>query len=181
MHKAHAVSSRRRVSSALSSPQLQQRNRVNFTKLAAMATYQVWNWVTPMIPPAAPSFYLTPLEPPAPIKLFRGVPQDHVTFEFARLGIALPRRLFWNVNFDIVAHNHGSRRSPFTSWTRDRSVAETFASPKGVILEASIQPNRIRWSPDLWWEMEAIVTGAVFGASVTEVNKTSSNDAKNVK
>lgn len=98
------------------------------------------------------------------ITVFRGISRDHPRYNLAQHGIVVPRNLFGAHNID--AHNYGSSKTGLTSWTRTRAVAETYAEPGGVILEATVPGNRILWSPDVWYENEVLMRGIICNAKV---------------
>jgi hypothetical protein len=98
------------------------------------------------------------------VTVFRGIPRDHPRYHLAYQGIVIPRNPFGSQNID--AHNYGSSKSAFTSWTRSKSVGITYAEPNGIVLEASLPGVRLMWSPDVWYENEVLVQGIVCGAKV---------------
>ena len=69
---------------------------------------------------------------------------------------------------DAIEHNKGYTNSPFTSWTTDRGVAESFAGKGGVVLEKQVPWNRTVWSPDYYNEDEVLIQGPVLNADVTQ-------------
>ena len=96
--------------------------------------------------------------------LFRGVAKTHPGYEDALNGVAKPRGGLASA----AEHNAGDTRSEFTSWTTDRSTAESFSYPGGVVLsvpKASVA-NRVFGSPDLYDEFEILIRGPVSGARV---------------
>lgn len=110
------------------------------------------------------------LRPSTPrIIVFRGVPRDHPRYLLASKGIVVPRNPFGSQ--DIDAHNFGSAKTAFTSWTRNRDTGVTYAEPHGVLLEASLPGHKVKWSPDIWYENEVLINGIVAGAKVTKVIK----------
>jgi RHS repeat-associated protein len=103
--------------------------------------------------------------------VFRGVARDHPGYEAATTGRAYPRSPEGATTPEL--HNAGEPESladsPFTSWTRDREIAEEFAGPDGVVLAISTgQPppggGQFVWSPDEYLEQEVLVRGPVEGA-----------------
>lgn len=104
-----------------------------------------------------------------PITVFRGVCQTHAHYYLAKEGIVIPRNLLGTTDIDV--HNYGTSNSALTSWTRDKSVAETHAGQEGVILEVTVPGNRLGWSPDVWYEQEVLVRGLVCGAKIIPVKR----------
>ena len=104
--------------------------------------------------------------------IYRGIPKGHHAYDDALQGVARPGDLLGHT--DAAAHNlgrtHGSR---FTSWTRDRAIAERFAGPDGLILEwrTGAPPRGADWqfvlSPDKYMESELLVEGLLTGIRVT--------------
>jgi hypothetical protein len=103
------------------------------------------------------------------ITVFRGIPQDHPRYHLALQGIVIPRDFLGIRN--IQAHNYGSSKSALTSWTRTKTIAETYAEPEGVVLEATVPGNRLLWSPDIWYENEVLMAGIVCNAQVHLISK----------
>ncbi|MBI4597338.1 MAG: VCBS repeat-containing protein [Candidatus Omnitrophica bacterium] len=96
--------------------------------------------------------------------IYRGVSKDHPGFRNAQRGIVLPR----GGPMDAIAHNEGYTNSPFTSWSANRNVAESFAGKGGVVLEKQVPWNRTVWSPDAYNENEVLIQGPVLNADVTQ-------------
>jgi hypothetical protein len=104
--------------------------------------------------------------------VYRGVSRAHPGYDDAVQGNAIPRNV--NGSTTAEAHNYGNAGdladSPFTSWTRDPSVARSFAGDDGVVLRLPTgQPPagstwKFEWSPDVWFEQEVLVRGPVYGA-----------------
>jgi hypothetical protein len=93
----------------------------------------------------------------------------------ARLGIVVPGDP--NGSTTPEAHNFGREsdlmRSPFTSWSERKSVAQAHANihPGGVVLRLSSLPSRGNgWSwelsPDEQWEDEVLLRGLRMDAEV---------------
>jgi len=85
-------------------------------------------------------------------------------------GIAEPR----GGHSDPQRHNDGDTKSIFTSWTRDRTVAERRAQESGIILEEEfpIPSNRFITYPyydDSFCEEEVLVIGTVTDAKVIKL------------
>lgn len=105
--------------------------------------------------------------------IFRGVPRTHHAFEDALRGTARPGNLRGHIDAEL--HNLGATtNSQFTSWTRSREVARSYAGEDGVILEwhTGLPPPdatwRFVWSPDEFREEEILIQGLLEGAKVTK-------------
>jgi RHS repeat-associated protein len=106
--------------------------------------------------------------------IYRGVGPEHPRFAEGEKGNALPRVLIGHTDED--AHNRnlgevGPATSEFTSWTRNRDIAEQWAGKGGVVLEYKTGPPtqpgyKFGWSPDLYGEQEVLVHGVLQGATV---------------
>jgi hypothetical protein len=76
--------------------------------------------------------------------------------------------------------DEGDTRSPYTSWSKNRSVAERCARPGGVVLESN---TGNRWfsvvsSPDLFREDEILIRGPVIGEGHVSVSEDTAEDAR---
>lgn len=125
---------------------------VSMTRSLMKASYQLYEWGLKFVNDVPR------------ITVFRGISRDHPRYNLARQGIVVPRNPFGIHNID--AHNYGSSKTGLTSWTRTRAVAETYAEPEGVVLEATVPGNRILWSPDVWYENEVLMRGFICNAKV---------------
>ncbi|WP_431288463.1 RHS repeat domain-containing protein [Roseateles chitinivorans] len=107
--------------------------------------------------------------------LYRGVPAGHPALRAAKQGRVEPGNVSGTVTPE--AHNLGGQaaNSPFTSWTRDPSIAATHAAkngPGGVVLrlpQGAPPPGAKwgwEWSPDVWGESEVLLRGTRIGAQV---------------
>jgi hypothetical protein len=105
------------------------------------------------------------------VKLYRGVPADHVDFELAKRGIVLPQKLFGHT--DPSLHNAGfTKSSRLTSWTKQRQVAEIHAGQNGIVLTKQFLPKQLVVGfDDPWLEQEIMVKGVVNGAYIDLVSK----------
>jgi hypothetical protein len=113
------------------------------------------------------------------VTLFRGVNENHVGFDDAANGIAIPR----GGPANAIEHNADNTQSPFTSWTIDPDVARNFAlrpDGKGVMLEITVPKSTIFESPSLKDvvlkqsgkivnESENLLKGTIKDAKVTEI------------
>jgi hypothetical protein len=107
--------------------------------------------------------------------LYRGVSADHPAIEAARAGKVVPGNVEGTVTAELHNAGNHSADSPFTSWTRDPSVAEAFANragPGGVVLrvpEGGPPPGAAwswAWSPDIYHEQEVLLRGIREGVEV---------------
>ena len=74
--------------------------------------------------------------------IYRGVAQDHFAFSDALQGRATPGDPLGDAN--PALHNAGfTSGSRLTSWSTDRTVAETFAGKDGVILSSTTDALQI--------------------------------------
>ena len=98
------------------------------------------------------------------ITLWRGVSKDHPSFQEAEQGIAKPR----GGHDDPITHNLGNTQSIFTSWTREKEIAERRAKKEGIILEKDFptDENSLETTPDIYCEEEVLVRGIVTNAKV---------------
>lgn len=105
------------------------------------------------------------------LPLFRGVDSAHPGYANALAGMAIPR----GGNASAIEHAQGETDSPFTSWTSDFGVAESFAtreSGSGVILSYTFPPGTAFPSPGNrmgFAESEYLVPGPVLGAGVIPI------------
>jgi len=110
--------------------------------------------------------------------VYRGVHAQHPALAAARRGIVTPGDMDGTVT--PAEHNRGdvSADSPYTSWTFDRSIAESHADeygPGGVILMLTFSApepgDKWSWegSPDLFDEDEVLLRGYRTGATVEEI------------
>lgn len=110
--------------------------------------------------------------------LYRGIPANHPAMAAALRGEVVPGNI--QSNLTPEEHNLGGQQanSPFTSWTRDRSVAERYAKrfgPGGIILRLPAQAPqpgdswRWEWSPDIYGEAEVLLRGFASGATVEKI------------
>ncbi len=111
------------------------------------------------------------------VKLYRGVHAQHPAIDAARRGSAVPGNPQGIVSPE--AHNLGgvAEISPFTSWSRERSIAIDHANktgPGGVVLEAPVgaPPPDATWSwvfsPDVYGEAEVLLKGIRNNLKVTK-------------
>lgn len=107
--------------------------------------------------------------------LYRGVGVQHPKYSYASQGIAVPGDPSGTLSPDL--HNLGgySSISPYTSWTRSRSIAILHASidgPGGIILSCQEGPPSPRdgwkWipSPDRYIEQEVLLHGVRYNLRV---------------
>lgn len=107
--------------------------------------------------------------------VYRGVDAKHPDLANARRGIVNPGNELGKVSPED--HNKGgvSEISQHTSWTYDRSVAESYgrrSGPGGVVLELTTgNPEHgdswsWEWSPDRFGEQEVLLRGKRSGATV---------------
>jgi RHS repeat-associated protein len=117
------------------------------------------------------------------ITLFRGVNSEHFGAALAEAGRVRPSLPLWKIlqSASPLQHNTvggATRRSIFTSWTRNCEVADNYAlrpSGNGTVLEAQIHPWVIVPSPDHYKvqlqnkvivpESEVLVVGPVWWAT----------------
>lgn len=110
--------------------------------------------------------------------LYRGVHAGHPALAEAKRGAVVPGDIHGIVTPEN--HNRGgvSVTSPYTSWTRDRKVAEIHAQrhgPGGVILAFAVggpQPDDEwcwEWSPDAYGGQEILLRGVRTGATVIAI------------
>jgi hypothetical protein len=100
--------------------------------------------------------------------LWRGISKEHPSYAKALQGKAEPRGGHDNTQ----KHNGGDTKSIFTSWTRDKTLAENYATKwgtvSGVVLEKdfSTLQNQLVLSEDMFYEDEVLVVGIVENAKV---------------
>lgn len=101
--------------------------------------------------------------------VYRGVAIDHPGYADALRGRVFPRNP--NGLATPAQHNLGQTvDSPFTSWSREPSIAGRFAGEGGVVLRVPTgKPPRdsswkFEWSPDAYFEQEVLIRGPVIGA-----------------
>lgn len=110
-----------------------------------------------------------------PFIVYRGIDALHPALEDAKLGRVMPGDIFGNVTPE--EHNRGgfSSKSPYTSWTKSREIAEAHArwnGPGGVLLSVEMSEPTVgdTWSwvesPDVYDEQEVLLRGQRSGATV---------------
>ena len=98
------------------------------------------------------------------VTIYRGVRRTHPGFEDAERGIAKPR----GGHTDVFEHNRGNTASMFTSWSKNRRVAQRFAGNDGVVLELTVPKSRTTWSPNIFPnEDEVLIERLVTDAKVS--------------
>src|SRR5512145_627392 len=107
------------------------------------------------------------------VTIFRGVNENHVAYEQALNGNAIPSKRWWHIftrestPYEHNAVSGGTRNSPYTSWSTDPEVAMNFAlRPKGsgVVLTITVPKAKLVPSPNLK-EVLLIQSGRVVSES----------------
>ncbi len=104
--------------------------------------------------------------------VYRGVHGGHPEHGNAANGIVKPG----NINGSITPEQHNlggvSESSPYTSWSRNQSVAEGYAGKNGIVLQLPTGAPRANdgwnweWSPDEFREQELLLKGIRDDATV---------------
>jgi RHS repeat-associated protein len=105
------------------------------------------------------------------ITLYRGVHGLHPDLENAKKGMAVPRGLN-NGHSNPNAHNAGNNNSIYTSWSKSKDVARSFANRKGyggIVLTKKFKVSQTVPSIDKHKQQEVLVPGIVIGARVERV------------
>merc|ERR1712137_1089896 len=89
------------------------------------------------------------------VKLYRGLKSTHHDFKVGERGEVHPPKIFqgdlgdkrcWDELFDLAQEHNLSTKdsSPFTSWSKNKQVAENFSGGDGIVLEAELG-NQIQY------------------------------------